>query len=101
MRPKFHGNIVQLMAVVQATGAGGQWRELLEGHYQFRGDDGAVLNWWETTRRVSFQGAACSARRLQAALLEQVAVACDTAAGLDADPDAPRRLLPWTGSSLE
>ena len=101
MRPKFYGNIVQLMAVVQATGAGGEWRELLDGHYQFRGDDGAVLNWWETTRTVSFQGAACSARRLQEALLEQVAVACDTADRLDTNPDAPRPLLPCVGGSLE
>jgi hypothetical protein len=36
---------------------------LQNGRKQYRTDDGGVLNWWETTGTISFQGADQKARQ--------------------------------------
>jgi hypothetical protein len=41
---------------VSRTGVTGQWRELKNGHKQFRTKGGAILNWWESTGTIQFQG---------------------------------------------
>lgn len=65
---KFHGTLDDLQTLVGATDIPGVWRELLDGHYQFRTRQGAVLNWWSSTQTVHFQGAPCAVKGLQKAL---------------------------------
>ena len=56
MSLKFQGNYGKLKKTVVRTGLGGFWRELKYGQKQYRTDDGGVLNWWETTGTITFQG---------------------------------------------
>jgi hypothetical protein len=56
MSLKFRGNYRRLKKAVTRIGLGGTWRELKYGQKQYRTDDGGILNWWETTGTISFQG---------------------------------------------
>ena len=56
MTLKFRGDYLKLKKCVSRTGATGQWRELKNGHKQFRTNTGAILNWWESTGTIQFQG---------------------------------------------
>ena len=56
MTLKFLGDYVKLKKCVSRTGVLGHWRELKNGHKQFRTKGGAVLNWWESSRTIHFQG---------------------------------------------
>jgi hypothetical protein len=62
MSLKFQGNYRKLKKTVVRTGLGGFWRELKYGQKQYRTDDGGVLNWWETTGTITFQGRDTTAR---------------------------------------
>ena len=48
MTLKFLGDYLKLKKCVSRTGVTGQWRELKNGHKQFRTNTGAILNWWES-----------------------------------------------------
>ena len=56
MTLKFRGDYVKLKKCVLRTGVTGQWRELKNGHKQFRTKTGAILNWWESSGTIQFQG---------------------------------------------
>ena len=56
MQLKFLGDYGKLKRCVSRTEIDGGWRDLKYGQKQFRTDDGGVLNWWETTKTVTFQG---------------------------------------------
>jgi len=62
MSLKFRGNYHRLKKAVTRTGLGGTWRELKYGQRQYRADDGGILNWWETTGTISFQGEKTAAK---------------------------------------
>lgn len=68
----FYGSEAQLRALVLASGVSGAWEERLNGHFQFRSDDGGILNWWQTTGRLLLQGDVAAARSLERAMLEVV-----------------------------
>lgn len=53
---KYYGDHHQLMQRVARIGIHGTWAEPTRGHYQYRADTGAILNWWPSTRTLSFQG---------------------------------------------
>ena len=55
MKKRFRGTYAELQDQVMLTGIFGEWRDLAN-HKQFRGDNGAILNWWELTGTISFQG---------------------------------------------
>jgi hypothetical protein len=56
MTLRFLGDYTKLKKCVSRTGVTGGWRELKNGHKQFRTKGGAILNWWESTKTVLFQG---------------------------------------------
>jgi hypothetical protein len=56
MKPRFLGDIARLKKCVLRTGVPGKWRELENRQKQDRTDDGAMLNWWESTGTILFQG---------------------------------------------
>jgi len=53
---KFIGNIEELQKLVADLGFEGQWKALPNQVHHFTGPEGAILNWWETTKTVQFQG---------------------------------------------
>ena len=63
MSLKFRGNYRKLKKAVARTGLGGTWRALKYGQKQYHTDDGGVLNWWETTGTITFQGHDTAARK--------------------------------------
>ena len=52
----FKGDFEDLHTLVANSGTPGYWRELPNGHIQFRSVRGAVLNWWPTTGTITVQG---------------------------------------------
>jgi hypothetical protein len=63
MALKFIGKYGKLKTRVSRTGLAGKRRDLQNGHKQYRTDDGGILNWWETTGTISFQGSHAAARK--------------------------------------
>jgi hypothetical protein len=53
--------------VEQLTEINGTWRDL-GNHKQFRAETGAILNWWQSTGTISFQGPALAAAQFLAKL---------------------------------
>ena len=53
---KFLGTIEDLQKLVADLGFQGEWKDLPNQIHHFIGPDGAILNWWETTKTVQFQG---------------------------------------------
>jgi hypothetical protein len=56
MTMRFRGSYEKVQKCVARTGFTGAWRELPNGHKQYRAWDGAVLNWWESSGTLNFQG---------------------------------------------
>jgi hypothetical protein len=52
-----------------ADGVSGQWREIKGHQIQCRTDHGALLNWWESTGTVTFQGPKQAIRKLKGPFL--------------------------------
>ena len=64
MSKKFQGSYADLRACLARTGVGGKWHDLVN-QKQFRADNGAILNWWESTGSISFQGPPLAAQHLE------------------------------------
>src|SRR4029077_9907017 len=64
---KFRGRFKELQELVAGTGISGEWVESRQ-QIQYRTDSGAILNYWESTGTVNFQGSHDSAKELQAAM---------------------------------
>jgi hypothetical protein len=56
MALQFGGSYEDLKKCVALTNFSGWWRNLENHQKQYRTDDGAILNWWETTGTIMFQG---------------------------------------------
>src|SRR5882762_2943402 len=53
---KFFGKIEELQALIAEVGCEGQWEELPNQVFQFTTPEGGVVNWWQKTKTVQFQG---------------------------------------------
>ncbi len=53
---KFLGKIEDLQKLIADIGVDGEWKELPNKVYHFTTPEGAVLNWWNNTKTVQFQG---------------------------------------------
>jgi hypothetical protein len=67
MKMKFSGTYAELQDKVLLTGIAGEWRDL-GNHKQFRADTGAILNWWQSTGTITFQGPGLAAEEFEAKL---------------------------------
>jgi hypothetical protein len=67
MKKKIAETYAQLRHNVSLTGISGVWRDL-GNQKQYRATNGAILNWWESTGTVTFQGRGLAANKLEAAL---------------------------------
>jgi hypothetical protein len=56
MPQKFHGTFSELFDAVNSTSIPGRWFFDGVGMHTFRSEKGGVLNWWQTTKTVQFQG---------------------------------------------
>jgi hypothetical protein len=52
---KFYGSYEGLQNLLALTGIGGVWRDF-GNHKQYVANTGAILNWWQSTKTVYFQG---------------------------------------------
>ncbi len=75
MKLKFSGDYARLQKYVSKTGLAGKWRDLKYGQKQYRTDRGGVLNWWQTTGALTFQGLKVVAREELAAAFIEIASA--------------------------
>ena len=64
---KFRERFEDLKDRVAVTEIDGEWIERGQ-HKQYRADSGAILNFWESTRTVNFQGPESAAQELEAAV---------------------------------
>jgi hypothetical protein len=69
MSPKFRGDYSKLKNCVLLTGFDGEWHDLKNHHKQYRTDDGGILNWWETSGTITFQGHESAAKQLAEAFI--------------------------------
>jgi hypothetical protein len=69
MSLKFRGDYSKLKKCVLRTGFDGKWRNLENNHKQYRTDDGGILNWWEATGTITFQGHGSAAKQLEQAFI--------------------------------
>ncbi len=65
MSQKFNGTISELYDAVNSTGIPGRWFNNGVGMYTFRSERGGVINWWQTTKTVQFQGKAAAEEHLR------------------------------------
>ena len=56
LKLKFPRDFKKLKKCVSRAGVSGKWRELENRQMQYRADDGAVLNWRESSGTITFQG---------------------------------------------
>lgn len=65
---RYRGKLDDLKEVVARTGFDGEWCEHANSHYQFKADNGAVLNWWDTKKKtLNIQGSDEAKAEFQAA----------------------------------
>ena len=67
MTIRFLGNYTKLQKCVLRTRLDGKWRELKAAHKQFRTHHDGVLNWWQSTGTITFQGEKSAAIELERA----------------------------------
>ena len=54
---KHFGPRAELKAILADMGSEGEWRRLMGGNqWQYRSEGGWCLNWWQSTKTISFQG---------------------------------------------
>ena len=64
---KSRGRFAKLQELVATTGIDGEWIKKRQPT-QYRADSGAILNYWESTGTVNFQGPPSAAHELEAAM---------------------------------
>jgi hypothetical protein len=69
MTLRFRGDYSKLKKCVLRTGFHGKWRNLENNHKQYRTDDGGILNWWETSGTITFQGHGSAGKHLEQAFI--------------------------------
>jgi hypothetical protein len=82
---KFQGSYEALQDLVFWTGTYGEWRDL-GNHIQYRAETGAILNWWESTGTIVFQGKQPAATDFEKAFLSYQGALAIRVAGREPEP---------------
>jgi hypothetical protein len=69
MKRRFLGDFKKLEKCVSKTVIIGQWREIPNHQVQYRTDEDAIPNWWESTGTVAFQGPKLAVKKLKMAFV--------------------------------
>ena len=56
MTRKFEGDINELEELLKQSGISGHWQDDGKGKHTFRNTEGGILNWWQNTGTLNFQG---------------------------------------------
>jgi hypothetical protein len=72
----FCGKFKNLKQHTALTGVTGEWRRR-QNYYQYRAMTGAVLNWWQSTGTITFQGPASAAADFKEAFLSIIGFETD------------------------
>ena len=56
MTRKFEGDFNELKKLLEQSGISGRWRDDGKGKHTFRNTEGGVMNWWQNTGTLNFQG---------------------------------------------
>jgi hypothetical protein len=70
MKLTFLGDIKKLEKCVLRTAIPGKWRKIPNHQVQYRTVDDAILNWWESTGTVAFQGPKQAVKKLKKAFVK-------------------------------
>ena len=68
------GDFKTFRGIVALAGIPGEWKKLPNGQRQYRTHDGAVLNYWKSTGRITFQGRELPAAELKAMVLQRAII---------------------------
>lgn len=71
-RKRFAGSINQLQQVIRMTGVVGEWEYMPACYWRFVCRDGAILNWWPTTKTLNFQGPPAAKAALELAIAKAI-----------------------------
>ena len=89
MTLKSRGNFARLQKYVSAVDPEGHWRGLEYGGKQYRTDDGVVVNWWNASGNILFQGRCLAPLKFKQAF---IAVASTKGRLEDEDGKSPQDL---------
>ena len=67
-------NFKALRRIVRLTGIPGESKKLPNGQRQYRTHDGAVLNYWKSTKTINFQGRELPAAELKNMVLQRAII---------------------------
>ncbi len=70
MSLRFGGDHDDLKRILEGIRCEGEWHEPTTGCFQFRAKDGAILNWFQSTGTLQFQGPSAVRTKLQTRLTE-------------------------------
>ena len=79
---RFRGTIEQLASVVSAAGVAGRWEYMPAAYWRYVCTDGAVLNWWPSSKSFNFQGPAEARKAFEQRLLQAIASNSGTLAAI-------------------
>lgn len=71
-RTRFLGTLEQLQKNVALTGVAGEWQPMPADYWRYRCDNGAILNWWPSTKTYNFQGPKDAKRAFEQRLISVV-----------------------------
>ena len=63
----FRGDYEKIQKYAARVNDAGYWRDLKHGCKQYRTDDGAILNWWKKSGKITFQGHRDAAAKFESA----------------------------------
>jgi hypothetical protein len=66
---RLRGDYAKLKMYVACVDSQGNWRGLQHGLKQYRSDKGAVLNWWQGSGKILFQGHGAAASKFEQAFM--------------------------------
>lgn len=66
MTRKFEGGLNELKELLEQSGISGRWQDDAKGKHTFRDTGGGILNWWQNTGTLNFQGNANATAALEA-----------------------------------
>lgn len=90
---KFRGTFDELKEKVILTGIKGVWKELPNGHKQFKTVTEAVLNWWETKMTINFQGDKVESKNFEEAFWGSDLIELKPVAQSAANTDEPTKIF--------
>lgn len=82
---KFSGNFAGFKKIIDTLGFSGKWKDILNGK-QYRTDTGAIVNWYESTGTLIFQGNKEARKPFESRLIESLEDPIEITKRTESDP---------------